>query len=79
MEKRPEKNNIAQSKTACNTNNNYPLFFRSKYFRGRRIHGQYDILVEQAEFKDISVQANSLTGVTASIITQQKGNTKAYR
>jgi hypothetical protein len=45
---------------------------RSKYFRGRRIHTHYDVLVEQAEFRDVSVQANSVTGVTANVVTQQK-------
>lgn len=50
------------------------LFFRSKYFRGKRIHGDYDIRVEQAEFKELSVNANSETGVTASIILAKSGN-----
>ena len=27
----------------------------SKYFRGKRIHGDYDIRVEQAEFKVICI------------------------
>ena len=53
--------------------------FRSKYFRGRRVHTHYDILVEQAEFRDISVQGNSATGVTASIVTQQKGANKVVK
>jgi hypothetical protein len=55
------------------------FYFRSKYFRGRRIHTHYDILVEQAEFRDVSVQANSVTGVTASIVAQQKGANKVIK
>ena len=30
----------------------------SKYFRGRRIHGDWDIRVEQAEFSEIAVSAS---------------------
>jgi len=47
----------------------------SKYFRGRRLHGgEYDIRVEQAEFKELSVTANSEGGVTASILLYKTGN-----
>ncbi|KAG8201110.1 hypothetical protein JTE90_028778 [Oedothorax gibbosus] len=31
----------------------------SKYFRGKRIHGDWDIRMEQAEFKDINLAVNS--------------------
>ena len=48
--------------------------FRSKYFRGKRIHGDYDIRVEQAEFKELSVNSSTETGVTASIILAKSGN-----
>ena len=48
--------------------------FRSKYFRGKRIHGDYDIRVEQAEFKELSVNCNTEAGVTASIILAKSGN-----
>ena len=48
--------------------------FRSKYFRGKRIHGDYDIRVEQAEFKELSVSSSTETGVTASIILAKSGN-----
>lgn len=30
----------------------------SKYFRGKRLHGDYDIRVEQAEFKVLFIQEN---------------------
>ena len=52
----------------------YKLFYRSKYFRGKRIHGDYDIRVEQAEFKELSVNCSSESGVTASIILAKSGN-----
>ena len=38
----------------------FNLFLRSKYFRGKRIHGDYDIRVEQAEFSELSVVAQPL-------------------
>lgn len=46
----------------------------SKYFRGKRIHGDYDIRVEQAEFKELSVNSSTEAGVTASIILAKSGN-----
>jgi len=46
----------------------------SKYFRGKRIHGDYDIRVEQAEFRELSVNSSTETGVTASIILAKSGN-----
>lgn len=39
----------------------------SKYFRGKRLHGDYDIRVEQAEFAEISVVASAEVGATVSI------------
>ena len=48
---------------------------RSKYFRGRRLHGgDYDVKVEQAEFKELSVTANVEGGITASIVLYKTGN-----
>jgi len=46
----------------------------SKYFRGKKIHGEYDIRVEQAEFKELSVNSSSINGVVASIILAKSGN-----
>ncbi|XP_037823401.1 synapsin-like, partial [Lucilia sericata] len=34
----------------------------SKYFRGKRLHGDYDIRVEQAEFRDITLHASAESG-----------------
>ncbi|XP_054274413.1 synapsin isoform X2 [Macrosteles quadrilineatus] len=50
----------------------------SKYFRGRRLHGDYDIRVEQAEFKELSVTANSDSGTTVSMGVYRNG-TKVVR
>lgn len=46
----------------------------SKYFRGRRVHTDWDIRVEQAEFSEMTVTANTETGVTASIIMAKSGS-----
>ena len=48
----------------------FSFFKRSKYFRGRRLHGgEYDVKVEQAEFKELSVAATVDGGVLASVKT----------
>lgn len=54
------------------------LFCRSKYFRGKRLHGDYDIRVEQAEFKELSLTANAETGTTVSMAVFRNG-TKVVR
>ena len=54
------------------------LFCRSKYFRGKRLHGDYDIRVEQAEFKELSLTANVETGTTVSMAVFRNG-TKVVR
>ncbi|KAF7490790.1 Synapsin, partial [Sarcoptes scabiei] len=51
----------------------------SKYFRGRRLIGDWDIKVEQAEFKDINVIANSELGVVVSIHTVDRNGYKIAR
>lgn len=40
----------------------------SKYFRGKRIHGDWDIRVEQAEFREISVTASSDGGCNVAMV-----------
>ena len=47
---------------------------RAKYFRGRKIHTDWDIRVEQVEFKDLTVSASSMTGVSAGILSYKSGN-----
>ncbi|CAH2075336.1 unnamed protein product, partial [Iphiclides podalirius] len=49
----------------------------SKYFRGRRLPGEWDIRVEQAEFKELSVTANS-EGSNVSMSVYRSG-TKVTR
>jgi len=46
----------------------------AKYFRGRKILTDWDIRVEQVEFKDLAVSANSTTGVSAGLISYKGGN-----
>ncbi|KAL0277912.1 UNVERIFIED_CONTAM: hypothetical protein PYX00_005027 [Menopon gallinae] len=50
----------------------------SKYFRGKRINGDYDIRVEQAEFKELSLTSNSETGTVVSMAVFRNG-TKVVR
>ncbi|XP_063979693.1 synapsin [Diachasmimorpha longicaudata] len=49
----------------------------SKYFRGRRIHGDYEIRVEQAEFRELSLTACE-AGATVSMAVFRNG-TKVIR
>ena len=68
-------NKASFQKTFSCISYSFLFYSRSKYFRGRRIHGgEYDVRVEQAEFKELSVTANSEGGVTASIILYKTGN-----
>ncbi|XP_012243220.1 synapsin [Bombus vosnesenskii] len=49
----------------------------SKYFRGRRLHGDYEIRVEQAEFRELSLTASE-TGTIVSMAVYRNG-TKVIR
>ncbi|XP_006616433.1 synapsin [Apis dorsata] len=49
----------------------------SKYFRGRRLHGDYEIRVEQAEFRELSLTASE-TGTVVSMAVYRNG-TKVIR
>ncbi|XP_055618221.1 synapsin [Toxorhynchites rutilus septentrionalis] len=51
----------------------------SKYFRGKRIHGDHDIRVEQAEFKEISLTANAEVGPLASFNRGGSKQPKSFR
>ncbi|XKL66672.1 hypothetical protein PGB90_010092 [Kerria lacca] len=46
----------------------------SKCFKGRKLHGDYDIRVEQAQFKDISVTCNVQEGLVVSIPVYRTGS-----
>ncbi|XP_017482035.1 PREDICTED: synapsin-like isoform X2 [Rhagoletis zephyria] len=50
----------------------------SKYFRGKRLHGDFDIRVEQAEFRDISLTASAETGPIISMAVY-RGGTRVAR
>ncbi|KAL3219670.1 hypothetical protein MRX96_030223 [Rhipicephalus microplus] len=50
----------------------------SKHFRGRKVHGEWDVRVEQAEFKDLSIWSSSETGATVSMAAMRQG-TKVVR
>lgn len=54
------------------------FFFRSKYFRGRKIQGDWDVRVEQAEFRELSVTASSESGAIVSMAVYRNG-TKVVR
>ncbi len=45
----------------------------SKYFRGKRLHGDWDIRVEQAEFKEVSVTASG-DGSMISLASYRTGS-----
>ncbi|KAH0953173.1 hypothetical protein HN011_007717 [Eciton burchellii] len=49
----------------------------SKYFRGRRLHSDYEIRVEQAEFRELSLTASE-TGTIVSMAVYRNG-TKVIR
>ncbi|KAL6437346.1 hypothetical protein ACFW04_005088 [Cataglyphis niger] len=49
----------------------------SKYFRGRRLHGDYEIRVEQAEFRELSLTASE-AGTVVSMAVYRNG-TKVIR
>ncbi|XP_022247461.1 synapsin-like isoform X1 [Limulus polyphemus] len=50
----------------------------SKYFRGKRLQGDWEIRLEQAELKDINLTANSESGTIVSMIVDRNG-TKVVR
>ncbi|XP_059469483.1 synapsin [Neocloeon triangulifer] len=45
----------------------------SKYFRGKRLHGDYDIRVEQAEFRELSLTASAESGSMVSMAVFRNG------
>lgn len=50
----------------------------SKYFRGKRLHGDYDIRVEQAEFRELSATSSCEHGCVVSMAVIRNG-TKVAR
>ncbi|KAG0418833.1 hypothetical protein HPB47_004559 [Ixodes persulcatus] len=50
----------------------------AKYFQGRKLHGNWDVRVEQAEFGDLTLWANTESGTTVSMGAVRQG-TKVVR
>lgn len=46
----------------------------SKYFRGKRLHGDYDIRVEQAEFSELGLTANADAGTHVTLASFRSGS-----
>ncbi|BFZ10584.1 hypothetical protein BsWGS_13623 [Bradybaena similaris] len=46
----------------------------SKYFRGKKLFGDWDVKVEQAEFSELNLTSNSETGTTVDIQAIRNGN-----
>lgn len=46
----------------------------SKYFRGKRLHGDYDIRVEQAEFTELGLTANAEAGTSVTLSSFRSGS-----
>ena len=55
-----------------------PSLCRSKYFRGRKVFGDWDIRVEQAEFSEINLAAYTDSGTVVDIQVLRNG-TKVVR
>ena len=52
--------------------------YRSKYFRGRKVFGDWDVRVEQAEFSEINLAAYTDSGTVVDIQVNRNG-TKVVR
>nr|Q6QM28.1 RecName: Full=Synapsin; Short=helSyn [Helix pomatia]AAS45543.1 synapsin [Helix pomatia] len=46
----------------------------SKYFKGKKLFGDWDVKVEQAEFSELNLASNSETGTTVEIQAIRNGN-----
>ena len=46
---------------------------RGSYFRGKKLHKDWDLRVEQADFQDISLSAASSTGVVVTLREDRAG------
>lgn len=62
----------------------YCLFYhvytrRSRYFRGKRFFGDFEIHVEQADIKDLTVTANSEKGCTVSMTVLSPSGSRVIR
>ena len=46
---------------------------RQKWFRGRRIHTDWDIRVEQCQFSDLAITANTEEGISVGLVNIKNG------
>ncbi|RWS29361.1 Synapsin-like protein, partial [Leptotrombidium deliense] len=51
----------------------------SKYFRGKRLQGDFEIRVEQAEFREVNLYSNSEAGTTCTVTIHERGGSKSSR
>uniref|UniRef100_A0A8C9SIE6 Synapsin-1 n=1 Tax=Scleropages formosus TaxID=113540 RepID=A0A8C9SIE6_SCLFO len=53
----------------------------AKFFKGKKVHGEFDIKVEQAEFSEINLVAHATGGYSVDIDAMRNGNkvTKCFR
>ena len=49
------------------------MTFRQKWFRGKKIHSNWDIRVEQCQFSDLAITATTEEGINVGIVTTKNG------
>ena len=49
------------------------LKFRQKWFRGKKIHSDWDIRVEQCQFCELAITANTEDGINVGIVNTKSG------
>jgi len=57
----------------------YWLLYRSRYFRGKRFFGDFEIHVEQADIKDLTVTASADRGCTVSMAVLSPSGSRVVR
>lgn len=59
--------------------NNFFFILRSRYFRGKRFFGDFEIHVEQADIKDLTVTASVEKGCTVSMAVLSPSGSRVLR
>ena len=49
------------------------LVSRQKWFRGRKIHTDWDIRVEQCQFSELAITAHTEEGISVGIVSVKNG------
>ena len=49
------------------------IFCRQKWFRGRKIHTDWDIRVEQCQFSELAITADTEEGISVGIVSVKNG------